>query len=78
MLLNSQEMILRRKKEKEAELLHAVELQERRMMNLRLMDLKTQPQMHNLFPVSSPRRSQLINQNILVSSNLIDQEVPRG
>ncbi|XP_073144440.1 zinc finger CCCH domain-containing protein 46-like [Henckelia pumila] len=77
MLLNSRETMLRRKIEKEAELQHAVELQGRRMMNLRLMDLKNQPQMDNFFPVSSPRRSQLINQNILVSSNAIDQEVPR-
>ncbi|XP_075494063.1 zinc finger CCCH domain-containing protein 46-like [Primulina tabacum] len=76
MLLNSQEMMPRRKMEKEAELQHAVELQGRRMMNLRPMNLKNQPQMHNFFPVSSPRRSQLTNQNILVSFNAFDQEVP--
>ncbi|XP_073064805.1 zinc finger CCCH domain-containing protein 46-like isoform X2 [Primulina eburnea] len=76
MLLNSQEMMLRRKMEKEAELQHAVELQGKRMMNLRLTDLKNQPQMHNFFPVSSPRRTQLTNQNILVSSNAFDQQVP--
>ncbi|XP_075500724.1 zinc finger CCCH domain-containing protein 46-like [Primulina tabacum] len=78
MLLNSQEMMLRRKMEKEAELQHALELQERRMANLRLLDLKNQPQMHNFFPVFAPRWSQLINHNILVSSDAIDQEVPRG
>ncbi|KZV19188.1 zinc finger CCCH domain-containing protein 22 [Dorcoceras hygrometricum] len=76
MLLNSQEVMQRRKLKKEAELQHAVELQGRKMMNLRLLDLNNQPQMHTLYPISSPSRSQLMNQNILVSSNAIDQEIP--
>lgn len=50
MLLNSQEVMLRRKFEQEAELQHAIELQSRKMMNLHMMD-----QQNNFhFPLDLP------------------------
>ncbi|XP_047942448.1 zinc finger CCCH domain-containing protein 22-like [Salvia hispanica] len=73
MLFNTPEMMLRRKLEQEAELQHAIELQERRIMNLQLMDLKNHQHNHHLLqgfragiPMSSPRQSQfLMNQNFI-------------
>ncbi|KAL1555228.1 zinc finger CCCH domain-containing protein 22-like [Salvia divinorum] len=73
MLFNTQEMMLRRKLEQEAELQHAIELQGRRIMNLQLMDLKNHQHNHHLLqgfragiPLSSPRQSQfLMNQNFI-------------
>ncbi|EPS64223.1 hypothetical protein M569_10558, partial [Genlisea aurea] len=60
-LFSTQEMMLRRKLEQEAELQHVIELQGRRMMNLHLSDLKNQ-HIHQPFmlssggvPISSPR-----------------------
>lgn len=73
MLFNTQEMMLRRKLEQEAELQHAIELQGRRMMNLQLMDLKNQHLLQGLragFPMSSPRQSQfLMNQNFIAAND---------
>ncbi|KAG8388971.1 hypothetical protein BUALT_Bualt02G0180700 [Buddleja alternifolia] len=78
MLMSTQEIMLRRKLEQEAELQHTIELQNRRMMNLQLMDLKNQNPNHNLmpnFPISSPRQAQLLmNQKFTASSNGINQE----
>ncbi|KAH6837040.1 CCCH-type zinc fingerfamily protein with RNA-binding domain-containing protein [Perilla frutescens var. hirtella] len=83
MLFNTQEMMLRRKLEQEAELQHAIELQGRRMMNLQLMDLKNQ-QHHNHhllqglragFPMSSPRQSQFVmNQNFIAANDGMNHE----
>lgn len=86
MLFNTQEMMLRRKLEQEAELQHAIELQGRRMMNLQLMDLKHQQHNHHLLPsfragipISSPRQSQfLMNQNLTAASDSINQEDSEG
>ncbi|GFQ02778.1 zinc finger CCCH domain-containing protein 46 [Phtheirospermum japonicum] len=78
MMLSPREMMLRRKLEQETEMQHAIELQGRRMMNLKLMDLKNEN--HNFhylptFPYSSPRHSQfLINQHLANSSDSINQE----
>ncbi|KAI3450001.1 hypothetical protein Pfo_006666 [Paulownia fortunei] len=82
MLFSTQEMMLRRKLEQEAELQHAIELQGRRMMNLQLLDLKNQHHNHHLLPsfragipISSPRQSQLLmNQNFIAASDSINQE----
>ncbi|KAL0287651.1 UNVERIFIED_CONTAM: Zinc finger CCCH domain-containing protein 22 [Sesamum angustifolium] len=82
MLFSTQEMMLRRKLEQEAELQHAIELQGRRMINLQLMDLKNQHHNHHFLPslragisISSPRQSQLLmNQNFVAASDAINQE----
>ncbi|KAK6937186.1 Zinc finger, CCCH-type, partial [Dillenia turbinata] len=47
MLCNTQEMLLRRKLEEQADLQQAIELQERRLMNLQLLDLKNHHQPHH-------------------------------
>lgn len=60
MFYNAQEMMLRRKLEEQADLQQAIELQERRLTNLQLLDLKNPH--HSLFhhglstgsPVPSP------------------------
>ncbi|KAL3653345.1 hypothetical protein CASFOL_003026 [Castilleja foliolosa] len=73
MSFNTQEMMLRRKLEQEAELHHAIE---RRMMNLQLMDLKN----NHFLPgfraqISSPRQAQqLMNQNFMAASDNINQD----
>ncbi|KAL3828214.1 hypothetical protein ACJIZ3_017016 [Penstemon smallii] len=80
MLMNTQEMMLRKKMEHEVELQHAIELQGRRIMNLQLMDMKNQHRNHPHFlpsfltggPISSPR---LMNQNTNLSSDVSNQEV---
>ncbi|KAL6564780.1 hypothetical protein OROMI_016230 [Orobanche minor] len=83
MLFNTQEMMLRRKLEQEAELQHAIELQGRRLMNLQLMDLKNQHNNHHLLPsfrgaavpISSPRRAQLfMSQNFIPTSENTNHE----
>lgn len=83
MLFSTQEIMLRRKLEQEAELQHALELQGRRMMNLQLMDLKNQHHNHHHLlqgfragiPMSSPRQSQfLMNQNFMAASDGLNQE----
>ncbi|KAK9692318.1 hypothetical protein RND81_09G255900 [Saponaria officinalis] len=72
MLYNTQEMLLRKKLEEQAEFQHALELQERRLMNLQLLDVKNQPHQHNVsvgFHVQSPNQSTLspyddVNQDV--------------
>lgn len=86
-LFSTQEMVLRRKLEQEAELQHALELQGRRMMNLQLMDLKNQHHNSHLLqsfrgdipPISSPRQSQLqMNQNFVATSDGINLDNSEG
>ncbi|KAL3621998.1 hypothetical protein CASFOL_034194 [Castilleja foliolosa] len=78
MMLSPREMMLRKKLEQDAKMQHAIELQGRRMMNLKLMDLKNEN--HNFhylpnFPYSSPRHSQfLINQHLTNSTDSVNQE----
>ncbi|GER55047.1 RNA-binding (RRM/RBD/RNP motifs) family protein [Striga asiatica] len=74
MLLSPREMMLRRKLEQEAEMQQAIELQSRRMMNLQLMDQKSEN--HNFhylqsFPSSIP---DLMNHHLRNSSGSINQE----
>lgn len=86
MLLSTQEMMLRKKLEQEAELQHAIELQGQRMMSLQLRDLKNQNHNHHylqMFPAgisfSSPRPSQLLmNQHVTTSSHSINEEDSEG
>ncbi|XP_073063684.1 zinc finger CCCH domain-containing protein 53-like isoform X2 [Primulina eburnea] len=85
-LFGAQELMLRRKLEHEAELQHAIELQGRRLMNLRLMDLKTQrlshpflPRIPNSYPYCSPRQSQLsTNRNLSSFSDNTNPDVSKG
>ncbi|KAL6505392.1 hypothetical protein OROGR_025209 [Orobanche gracilis] len=83
MLFNTQEMMLRRKLEKEAELQHAIELQGRRLINLQIMDLKNQHNNHHFLPsfrgpvvpISSPRQAQLfITQSFIPASDNTNPE----
>ncbi|XP_073150417.1 zinc finger CCCH domain-containing protein 53-like isoform X2 [Henckelia pumila] len=87
MLFGAQELMLRRKLEQEAELIqHAIELQGRRLMNLRLMDLKNHhlshpflPRMPSGYPHCSPRQSQLpTNQNLSSFSDNINPDVSKA
>ncbi|KAL9248354.1 hypothetical protein vseg_021685 [Gypsophila vaccaria] len=71
MLYNTQEM-LRKKLEEQAEFQHALELHERRLMNLQLSDLKSQP--HQLqVSVGSPVQSS--NPSALSPCDDINQDV---
>ncbi|XP_074321261.1 zinc finger CCCH domain-containing protein 46-like [Silene latifolia] len=57
MLYGPQEMLLRKKLEDQAEFQHALELQERRLMNLKLLDLENQQHRQNISvgsPILSP------------------------
>ncbi|XP_021772120.1 zinc finger CCCH domain-containing protein 53-like [Chenopodium quinoa] len=57
MLYSTQEMLLRKKLEEQADFQQALEFQERRLMNLQLLDLKNQQHQHNASvgsPMSSP------------------------
>ncbi|CAI9106244.1 OLC1v1005359C2 [Oldenlandia corymbosa var. corymbosa] len=54
MFYNTQEMMLRRKLEQEAELQQAIELQGRRLMSLQLMDMKNHHHGHQFQPGSFP------------------------
>lgn len=54
MFYNSREAMLRRKLEQEAELQQAIELQERRLMNLQLVDQKNHQNYHHFQPSSFP------------------------
>ncbi|CAA0833489.1 RNA-binding (RRM/RBD/RNP motifs) family protein [Striga hermonthica] len=82
MLLSPREMMLRRKLEHEAEMQQAIELQGRRMMNLQLMDPKSEshnfsylPSFSSSIPDSSPGHSQLLmNHHLRNSSGSINQE----
>ncbi|GER55046.1 RNA-binding (RRM/RBD/RNP motifs) family protein [Striga asiatica] len=78
MVFNSQEVLLRRKLEQEAELHNAIERQSRRIMSLQLMDLKNQHNNHHFLPglqasgisISSPRQAKLLMiQNFNLSSD---------
>ncbi|KAK9273682.1 hypothetical protein L1049_018492 [Liquidambar formosana] len=83
MFYNAHEMMLRRKLEEQADLQQAIELQGRRMMNLRLLDLKNHQHhhqfQHNLSavaPIPSPTQSHTqVNQNLILPSDGINQEV---
>ncbi|KAG8388974.1 hypothetical protein BUALT_Bualt02G0181000 [Buddleja alternifolia] len=81
MLFNTQEMMLRRKLEQEAELQHAIELQGRRMMNLQLMDMKNQNHDHHFLhnfppgvPISSPSQSRFLMTQNFTASDAVNQE----
>uniref|UniRef100_F6GWB3 Zinc finger CCCH domain-containing protein 53 n=1 Tax=Vitis vinifera TaxID=29760 RepID=F6GWB3_VITVI len=85
MFYNTQEMLLRRKLEEQADLQQAIELQGRRLMNLQLLDLKNhqhqhQHHLHNLSggaPVASPSQSSIHNnQSLGLPSDGNNQEVP--
>nr|GMD61753.1 zinc finger CCCH domain-containing protein 23 isoform X2 [Ipomoea batatas] len=54
MFYNSREAMLRRKLEQEAELQQAIELQERRLMTMQLVDQKNHPNYHHFQPGSYP------------------------
>ncbi|KAL3529940.1 hypothetical protein ACH5RR_009262 [Cinchona calisaya] len=83
MFYNTQEMMLRRKLEEEAELQQAIELQGRRLMNLQLMDLKNhhhhghqfQPGMLQGVAIPSPSQSpSQINRDLILPSDGINLE----
>ncbi|KAF3684065.1 putative zinc finger CCCH domain-containing protein 53-like isoform X2 [Capsicum annuum] len=82
MFYNSHEVMLRRKIEQEAELQQAIELQGRRLMNLKLLDLKNQhcndhfpPSLSPGLPAASQMQFNSQNNHSLVPvSNDIDQE----
>ncbi|XP_022756229.1 zinc finger CCCH domain-containing protein 22-like isoform X2 [Durio zibethinus] len=83
MFYNTQEMLLRRKLEEQADLRQAIEFQERRLMNLQLLDLKNH--YHSQFrhglstgsPIPSPTVSHTPNDQALIfPADGIDQEVP--
>ncbi|KAA8528066.1 hypothetical protein F0562_035065 [Nyssa sinensis] len=86
MFYNTQEILLRRKLEEQAELQQTIELQGRRLMNLQLLDLKNHHHNHqfqsNLSPgilVSSSTPSHTrINQSFMLPSDGVNQEVPEG
>lgn len=84
MFYNTQEMMLRRKLEQEAELQQAIELQGRRLMNMQLMDLKNHHHNHHFQPsmmagISSPNMSQSqANQSHILPRDGINMEVPEG
>ncbi|KAL3620375.1 hypothetical protein CASFOL_035287 [Castilleja foliolosa] len=83
MLFNTQEMMLRRKLEQEAEIQHALELQSRRMNNMNLVDLESpqhsghcfHPNLFSGAPISSSLHRQLLTgQNIIVSPDATNQD----
>lgn len=85
MFQNTQEMLLRRKLEEQAELQQAIELHGRRLMNMQLLDLKNHNNhqyVHGLStgsPIPSPTLSRTTNsQNLIFPPDDIDQEVPQG
>lgn len=85
MFYNTQEMMLRRKLEQDAELQQAMELQDRRLMNLQLMDLKNlrhghqfQPGMLQGVAIPSSQPQCQINQDPVLPSDGINVEVPEG
>lgn len=86
MFYNTQEMMLRRKLEQEAELQQAIELQGRRLMNLQIVDLKNHHHAHPFHPgilqgvaLPSPSRPlSQINQDLTLLSDDINVEVPEG
>ncbi|XP_039032743.1 zinc finger CCCH domain-containing protein 23-like [Hibiscus syriacus] len=83
MFYNTQEMLLRRKMEEQADLQQAIELQGRRLLNLQLLDLKNQHQSpfhHDLStgsPIPSPTVPRTPNNHALIfPADGINQEVP--
>ncbi|XVF47328.1 hypothetical protein PTKIN_Ptkin03bG0100700 [Pterospermum kingtungense] len=83
MFYNTQEMLLRRKLEEQADLQQAIELQGRRLMNLQLMDLKNphHSQFHHGWSTGSPIPSPTVshnptNQALIFPVDGIDQDVP--
>ncbi|KAJ9139653.1 hypothetical protein P3X46_030366 [Hevea brasiliensis] len=83
MFQNTQEMLLRRKLEEQAELQQVIELHGRRLMNLQLLDFKNRnnQQFHGLStgsPILSPTLSRNTNNshNLIFPPDGIDQELP--
>nr|KJB35741.1 hypothetical protein B456_006G126400 [Gossypium raimondii] len=84
MFYNTQEMLLRRKLEEQADLQQAIELQGRRLMNLQLLDLKNHhhSQFQHGFSTASPVPSPTVsrtpnNQALIFPVDGIDQEFPQ-
>lgn len=82
---NAQDMMQRRKLEQEAELLHSIKLEEQRMMNFQLRDVKNQQYNQQLIPslsVAAPNSSLQSQPQITKSLDLpfdaINQEIPEG
>ncbi|XVE59965.1 hypothetical protein DITRI_Ditri05aG0088600 [Diplodiscus trichospermus] len=82
MFSNTQEMLLRRNLEEQADLRQAIELQGRRLMNLQLLDFKNphQSQFHHGFSTGSPIPSPTVsqppnNQALIFPADGIDGEV---
>ncbi|XP_062171976.1 zinc finger CCCH domain-containing protein 55-like isoform X3 [Alnus glutinosa] len=84
MFYNTQEMLLRKKLEDQAELQQAIELQGRRLMNLQLPDLDERIHHHQRsLSVGShapltPLPCAHINQNVILPSDSISEEVADG
>ncbi|XWS73588.1 hypothetical protein CRYUN_Cryun02cG0141800 [Craigia yunnanensis] len=83
MFYNTQEMLLRRKLEEQADLQQAIELHGRRLMNLQMLDLKNHhhSQFHHGLSAGSPIPSPSVshtpnNQALIFPVDGIDQEVP--
>ncbi|GMJ15530.1 hypothetical protein like AT3G51950 [Hibiscus trionum] len=81
MFYNTQEMLLQRKLEEQADLQQAIELQGRRLMNLQMLDFKNHhpSQFHhglpNVSPIPSPTVSRTpTNQARVFPSDVFDQE----
>lgn len=80
----TQEMLLRRKLEDQAELQQAIEIQGRRLMNLQLPDLDERIHHHQRslsvgshVPLASLPHAH-INQNVILPSDSINEEVAEG
>lgn len=70
MCYNTQDMLLRRKLEEQADFQQALELQSRRLMGLQLLDIKKQQQRAFSIgsPIPSPNHSpSMFNQNLVPS-----------
>lgn len=79
MFYNTQDMLLRRKLEEQADLQQALEIQGRRLLNLQILDMKNHPYRHGLStgsPVPSPTLSR--SPNLIFPVDGIDQDVPEG
>ncbi|KAK8545066.1 hypothetical protein V6N13_066378 [Hibiscus sabdariffa] len=83
MFYNTQEMLLQRKLEEQSDLQQAIELQGRRLMNLQMLDFKSQLQspFHHGLSTGSPFPSPTVsrtptNQARIFPSDVFDQETP--